>query len=204
MTQPASADEHVPPPESATDEVLRPLLIAAAGGCSVSFAQLYEHTNRRVFGIVLRIVRHRAEAEEVLQDIYVKVWSRSLQFDASRGLVIYWLASIAQRAAIDALRRASSRPRELNEGLDAIDPYGGFASADDGPVDALEQAQSRRLVRAQLQALSPDQRESLVLAFFDGLTHPEIAARLACPLGTIKSRVRRALMALRPALLATQ
>lgn len=190
--------------DSTADDTLRPLLLAAADGCTASFAQLYELTHRRVFGIVLRIVRHRAEAEEVLQDIYVKVWSRSLQFDASRGQVIYWLAGIAQRAAIDALRRASSRPREMTERADDADPYAEMVSQEPGPADALAQWQSQHLVRTQLQALPPEQRESLVLAFFEGLTHPEIAARLACPLGTIKSRVRRALMSLRPALQAAQ
>lgn len=204
MNNPARADEIGHRPELAIDDALRALLLAAAGGCSASFAQLYEHTHRRIFGIVLRIVRHRAEAEEVLQDIYVKVWSRSFQFDASRGLVIYWLAGIAQRAAIDALRRASSRPREVNDGLDDMDPYNQFASPDPGPAEAFENSETRGMVDAQLSTLPLEQRESLVLAFFDGLTHPEIAYKLACPLGTIKSRVRRALMAIRPALQATQ
>lgn len=204
MTKPAGADEHGQPPDPAADDALRPLLLAAVGGCNASFAQLYEHSHRRIFGIVLRIVRHRAEAEEVLQDIYVKVWSRSLQFDASRGLVIYWLAGIAQRAAIDAMRRTSSRPHEVGDTSGEIDPYGRFESPDPGPADDFEHHETRRMVGTQLSTLPLDQRESLVLAFFDGLTHPEIAARLACPLGTIKSRIRRALLALRPLLQATQ
>lgn len=204
MTPSAEATAHEQRPDEPGDDTLQPLLIAAAGGCTASFATLYERTHRRVFGIVLRVVQHRAEAEEVLQDIYVKVWTRSLQFDASRGRVIYWLAGIAQRAAIDAVRRASSRPREVNDGLDDTGPYGEVASPETGPADALARSQSRRLVRAQLHSLPPEQRESLVMAFFEDLTHPEIAARLACPLGTIKSRVRRALMSLRPGLQAAQ
>ena len=204
MTNPAGADEQKQRPHSAADDSLRLLMLAAAGGCNTSFAELYEQTHRRVFGIVLRIVRHRAEAEEVLQDIYVKVWSRSMQFDASRGLVIHWLAGIAQRAAIDTMRRASSRPREVGDGPDDTDPYGQLTSPDSGPSEDFEQSEKRRMVDAQLSTLPLDQRESLVLAFFDGLTHPEIAAKLACPLGTIKSRIRRALMTLRPLLQATQ
>lgn len=191
-------------PGAGLDDVLRPLLLAAVDGCSASFAQLYARTNSRIFGIVLRIVRHRAEAEEVLQDVYVKVWARGAQFDPQRGLVIYWLAGIAQRAAIDARRRASSRPHEVDEGIDDADVYGDLASAEPGPPDAFEQSQMRQMVRVRMLDLPPDQHESLTLAFIDGLTHPEIAARLACPLGTIKSRVRRALMSLRPRLLALQ
>jgi RNA polymerase sigma-70 factor (ECF subfamily) len=191
-------------PAVASDDALRPLLLAATGGCPASFAQLYERTHRRIFGIVLRIVRHRAEAEEVLQDVYVKVWSRGGQFDPHRGLVISWLAGIAQRAAIDCRRRASSRPCEVNDSLDDTDAYSGLASAEPGPADAFEQSQTQRLLREQLQALPPDQHESLALAFLDGLTHSEIAAKLACPLGTIKSRVRRALTSLRPQLYALQ
>ena len=170
----------------------------------MSFAQLYVHTHRRIFGIVLRIVRHRAEAEEVLQDIYVKVWSRSHQFDSSRGIVIYWLASIAHRASIDASRRASRRPSEVSSGLDDADPYSQLVSSNTGPVEECERLQTQRLVRAQIEALPAEQKEALVLAFVDGLSHPEIAAKLACPLGTIKSRVRRALMSMRPQLQALQ
>ena len=189
---------------SPADDTLRRLLLAAGGGCHASFAQLYEHTHRRILGIVLRTVRHRAEADEVLQEIYVKVWSRGSQFDPNRGLVIYWLASIAQRAAIDTLRRASSRPREVNEGEGEVDPYGQFSSAEPGPAEQFERSETRRLVGAHLSSLPPEQRESLVLAFFEGLTHPEIALRLACPLGTIKSRIRRAMMSLQPGLMATR
>lgn len=197
----ASDETRRPPAASDRDDALCELLLAAAGGCSVSFAQLYESTHRRIFGIVLRIVRHRGEAEEVLQEIYLKVWSRSAQFDPRRGLVIYWLAGMAQRAAIDTLRRASSRPSELSEGWGDADPYGDFGSPYPGPDEQLEQQQTRRRVLAHLATLPPEQRESLVMAFFDGLTHAQMASKLACPLGTVKSRVRRALASLQPALL---
>jgi len=185
------------------EDPLFALLLASAGGCHRSFALLYERTHRRVFGVVLHIVRHRAEAEEVLQEIYVKVWSRSSQFDPTRGLVTHWLAGIAQRAAIDTLRRASSRPREVSDAVGDSDLYDQLASPELCPAGQFERAETRRRVDVQLSTLPPEQRESVVLAFFEGLTHPEIALRLACPLGTIKSRIRRALMALQPALQAT-
>ena len=189
---------------SASDETLRSLLVAVSGGCRNSFALLYERTHRRIFGIVLRIVPHRGQAEEVLQDVYAKVWARSDQFDAERGLVVYWLASIAHRAAIDAMRREARRPSAWKDDSGDSDPYSEFASPAEGPAELCEQSQACSLVRAQLRALPADQRESLMMAFVEGLTHCEIAARLSCPLGTIKSRIRRALMSMRPQLLALQ
>lgn len=182
------------------DDAFRPLLVAAASGCMISFTQFYVQTHRRVFGIVMRIVKHRAEAEEILQEVYVKVWSRSAQFDPRRGHAVHWLAGIAHCAAIDALRRRESRPREVNMEHDADGAYWQFASPEPSPSEQFAKAEIRLSIQRQLSTLPDEQRESLALAFFDGLTHAEIAKRLECPLGTIKSRVRRALMSLRPAL----
>jgi RNA polymerase sigma factor (sigma-70 family) len=187
-------------PNANVDDTFRPLLMATASGCRASFAQLYAHTHRRVFGIVLRIVKQRAEAEDILQEVYVKVWSRSAQFDPVRGHVAHWLAGIAHRAALDALRRRESRPREVNMEVDDDGPYWQCVSSEPGPPEQFEEAQTRLAIQRELSTLPDDQRESLVLAFFDGLTHAEIARRLSCPLGTIKSRVRRALMSLQPGL----
>lgn len=188
------------PPGPYVYDAFRHLLAATATGCVASFTQLYAQTHGRVFGIVLRIVKHRAEAEEILQEVYVKVWSRSAQFDPRRGHVAHWLAGIAHRAALDALRRRESRPRELNDELDEDGPYWQCVSPEPGPPERLEEAETRFALQRQLSRLPNEQRESLTLAFFDGLTHAEIAKRLCCPLGTIKSRVRRALMSLRPGL----
>ena len=182
------------------DDAFRPLLVATASGCMTSFTQLYTQTHRRVFGIVLRIVKHRAEAEDILQEVYVKVWSRSAQFDPRRGQVAHWLAGIAHCAALDAMRRRESRPREVNMELDDDGAYWRFVSPEPSPFEQFEEAETRLAIQHQLSTLPDEQRESLALAFFDGLTHAEIAKRLECPLGTIKSRVRRALMSLRPGL----
>ena len=193
-----------PASAASSADPLRPLLLAASQGCGASFALLYRHTHDRLFAVVLRIVRHRAEAEEVLQDIYVKVWSRSLQFDPARGHVVYWLAGIARCAAIDTLRRASRRPREAWPAAGRADPYDELVSADPGPDEQLARVQTRDWLGTQLSTLPAEQRESLVMAFFDGLTHAEIAHELVCPLGTIKSRIRRAMTALQPALQAAR
>ena len=197
MTSQAHRLETAEQPDASAHDALRALLIDASAGCSASFAQLYEHTHRRVFAIVLRIVGHRAEAEEIVQDIYVKVWFRSAQFDPCRGQAVHWLSGIAHRASIDALRRSARRVREVTEGCDDADAYARFASSVSGPPDLLEEIEDRRAVHEQLSALPEEQRESLAMAFFDGLTHHEIASRLQCPLGTVKSRVRRALIAMR-------
>ena len=188
------------PPGHHADDAFRPLLVATASGCMASFTLLYAQTHRRVFGIVLRIVKRRAEAEEILQEVYVKVWSRSAQFDPRRGHAVHWLAGIAHCAALDALRRRESRPREVNIELDDDGAYWQCASPGPSPSEQFAEAETRLAIQRQLSALPDEQRESLAMAFFDGLTHAEIAKRLECPLGTIKSRVRRALMSLRPGL----
>ena len=89
---------------------LQSLFESARGGCTTAFARLYELTHRRIFGVVLRIVHHRGDAEDVLQDVYVKVWFRSAQFDGARGGVWNWLVGIAHCTAIDALRHRARRP----------------------------------------------------------------------------------------------
>ena len=187
-----------------SDDVLRSLMLATSAGCRPSFQKLYELTHCRLFAIVLRLVRHRGDAEDILQEVYVKAWFRSAQFDPERGHALDWLTTIAHRAAIDGLRRLSRRPFETQAFNDDLDPYESFASNDSGPSATLEGKQCASVVRSRILALSGDQRESVLLAFFDDLTHGEIAARLHRPLGTIKSRIRRGLLSLAPTLKSLQ
>lgn len=187
-----------------SEDVLRALMLATSAGCRASFQKLYELTHCRLFAIVLRSVRQRGDAEDILQEVYVKAWFRSAQFDPARGHVLDWLTTIAHRAAIDGLRRLSRRPSEALSFNDELDPYEGFASTDSSPSDALQNKQCASVVRSRISALSVDQRESVMLAFFDDLSHFEIAERLHRPLGTIKSRIRRGLQSLAPSLKALQ
>lgn len=183
------------------DAELAALIHAVRQGCRPSFARLYALTSPRLFGMILRINRDRADAEELLQEVYVKVWDRCAQFDAGKGPAIFWLTGIAYHGAIDGLRRRQSRPvispRSAN---DADDPYAELWSSEPGPPELAIQARGAEAVQRCLRALSFEQRESLMLAFYDGLSHGDIAKKLQRPVGTVKSWLRRSLTEMRPAL----
>jgi RNA polymerase sigma factor (sigma-70 family) len=182
------------------DEALGALLAAAGAGCRTSFERLYTLTHRRLFGIVLRMQPHRGDAEEVLQEVYVKVWRHSATFTTDKGCAIHWLVGIARHTALDSLRRARRRPVAALQGADDADPYEGLLSHGPDPFDGLMAASRNRAVAEALGMLTKEQRESLTLAFYEGLSHPEIALRLQKPLGTVKSWIRRSLQTLRPQL----
>jgi RNA polymerase sigma factor (sigma-70 family) len=185
---------------SPSDRLLDELVIASGAGCCSSFERLYGLTHRRLFGIVLRMQPHRGDAEEVLQEVYVKVWRHSADFTTDKGCAIHWLIGIARHAALDSLRRAKRRPIAATQLADDDDPYEGLHAHSPDPLDGLVTASQNQAVAAALCGLSKDQRDSLTLAFYDGLSHPEIALRLRKPLGTVKSWIRRSLLTLRPQL----
>ena len=188
------------PNSNELDIELTAVLHAVGQGCRTSFARLYILTRRRLFGIVLRIITNRAAAEEVLQEVYLKVWNRCAQFDARKGQVIYWLASIASYSAIDNLRRLASLPQGRFAAVDDDDPYGRLPSTELQPLELVIQARDADAVKRCLYDLSIQQREILYLAFYDGLSHTEIARRLGRPLGTVKSWLRNSYAVMRSAL----
>jgi RNA polymerase sigma factor (sigma-70 family) len=177
-------------------------LLAQSGlGDRRAFAQLYERTSGHLFAVVLRIQRDRAQAEDLLQEIYVSVWKAAASFDTARAQPLTWLTHIARNKAIDSLRRAQAQPRLESTSRDEDDdrPELTEALADEGPgpLELLGQAADRRQLGACMERLSPPQRQSVALAFFDGLSHAEVAEHLREPLGTVKSWVRRALATLK-------
>jgi len=182
-------------------------LLARTGvGDRTAFAALYQHTSGQLYAVVLRIQRDRGVAEELLQDIYVSIWKAAASFDAAQSQPLTWMTSIARNRAIDSLRQAQSRPMLLSttprEGDDDDDDGGDQAVDHDraGPADLLDQASEARELSRCMQGLTPSQRQSLALAFFDGLSHAEVADHLREPLGTVKSWVRRALATLKTCL----
>ena len=191
------------PDRTHPDEELAALLLAVRDGSRPSFARLYMLTSPRLFGIVLRVNADRAEAEDVLQEVYVKVWNRCAQFDANKGSAIYWLAGICHHSAIDSLRRRQRRPqaRFIPTGDDHEDACDSLPSAEPQPLDLVIRARGAEAVQRCVRALPIEQRESLSLAFHDGLSHREIAERLGRPVGTVKTWLRRSLAQLRPVLL---
>ncbi len=173
------------------------LLRADARRDEAAFAALYDRMARPVFSLIVRVVRSRAEAEEVLQEAFWQVWERATDYRQELGSPFCWIVTIARRKAIDRLR-ANSRH------LQRIEEAQGARNDDDfAPPAALESLaadERSTAVRTALATLGPEERRAIALAFFDGLTHVEIAAAERTPVGTVKARIRRGMLKLKPTL----
>jgi RNA polymerase sigma-70 factor (ECF subfamily) len=173
------------------------LLHAVANGDEVALARLYDAYRVILFGLLVRILNSREEAEDVLQDVFIQVWRRAKDFDEKRGKPFTWLVTLARSRAIDRLRLLGARQRLVT---------GAAQEQTDVVSDALTDTiavAKREIVQRALAELPEDQRKTLVLAYFDGLTQSEIAKKLNAPLGTVKTRMRTAMQKLR-ALLGPQ
>lgn len=157
---------------------------------------LYEATLSRVYGLVLRLVRRSQLAEEVAEEVYFQVWRQAPRFDAERGRPLTWLLGMARSRAIDAIRREA---RFQHEELDEESVPLSAPAADSGD-ELLSVAQGHAELHRALLLLKPQPRQLVALAFFNGLSHEEIASQTSLPLGTVKSQIRRALITLREAL----
>jgi len=173
------------------------LLAAVARRDEAAFAELYDRFAPPVFSLVVRVVRSRAEAEEILQEAFWQVWEHAPSFRAELGTAFGWVVTIARRKAIDRLR-ANLRHLQRIEEAKAQREGDEF----DAPVAPQAMVADERgvAIRAALARLGRDERRAILLAFFDGLTHEEIAAALSTPVGTIKARIRRGMLKLKPAL----
>jgi RNA polymerase sigma factor (sigma-70 family) len=180
------------------DAELAGLVLRVCAQHEASLARLYEATSGRVYGLVLRVVRNTAVAEEVVEDVFWQVWREAPRFDAGRGKVMAWLLAIARSRAIDALRR-QDRVRAHEQAVDDDETLQSLADHDhdQGPEDLVAAAQHHTRLLALLATLEPLQRQLLSLAFFRGCTHEEIAAQTGLALGTVKSHIRRTLAALK-------
>ncbi|MGF7155572.1 sigma-70 family RNA polymerase sigma factor [Novosphingobium gossypii] len=179
----------------------RALLVSAihraASGDAAGLRRIYELTSAKLFGICLRICADREAAEDVLQDVYVKVWRRAASFDDTRASPVSWLAAIARNAAVD-WRRTEHRHDPLPD--DAMAAMA--AIADEAPqADVLmEGDQERRRLLACLEGLPHEQSGAIRSAFLQGLTYQELAERSDTPLGTVKSWIRRGMLRLKDCL----
>jgi RNA polymerase sigma-70 factor (ECF subfamily) len=186
-----------PPPDStlvssATSEAL---LGRAAFGDEQAFSQLYDRLASPIFGTVFQVLRSRSQSEEVTQEVLLEIWRKAAQFDPARAKVTTWALTIAHRRAIDRVRsEQSARNREDRAGLlDLRRPY-------DDVAEAALSAEEHDLVRRALSSLTELQRESVLLAYFHGLTCREVAEKLGVAIGTVKTRMRDGLIRLRDAL----
>lgn len=184
-------DAHAPENPAESRRRLVSALGNVARGDRASLKVVYDMTSAKLFGVIVRIERDPDCAEDVLQDVYVKVWRRAGRFDPSRASPITWLCTIARNAAIDSRRRQG---REMVTDTDRMPEVEDDAPLADEMLCNIEDA-SR--VRQCLDMLQTDQRRSIRLAFFDGLSHSELADRVGVPLGTMKSWIRRGLASLK-------
>ena len=163
-----------------------------AAGDMDAAAEIYDRYAGQVLALARRILRNDGDAEEVVQDVFAQAWRTARAFEASRGNVVSWLLMMTRSRAIDRLRARQSRPDTTAEPYaDSLQAPGMTASE-----QVLSNEQADR-IRQALVALPDLQRQALELAYYDGLTQSEIAARLTEPLGTVKTRMRTALMTLR-------
>lgn len=187
-----------PDPHAANRARLVAALSRTSGGDRSALREVYDLTAGKLFGICLRICRDRDAAEDVLQDVYLKVWNRAGRFNVERASPITWLSAIARNAAIDWVRSNNPSPFAATPGGDSwqAEP----TSEELGAFETLEAAQTRMRLERCLDQLGPQQGGAIRAAFLDGFTHSELAVRLSVPLGTMKSLVRRGLLHLRECL----
>jgi RNA polymerase sigma-70 factor, ECF subfamily len=178
--------QHASQPELAT------VMTRIADGDQTAFAQFYDATSRSVFGIVLHVLRDRAQAEEVTQEIYVEAWRNVSQFDASLGSPSAWINTMAHRRAVDRVRSADRSAARDQRHFEA----GGALTALD-TADLVAQADEGQRVRDALSTLPEAQRTALHLAYFEGRSYREVAEFLEVPLGTVKTRIRDAMKRLK-------
>ena len=169
-------------------------MVRAGRGSQAALSEVYEATSAKLFGICLRILRDRAEAEDALQDIYLNVWRKAATFDAARASPITWLATLARNRSIDRLRSLGpSRSEPVDLAAEIPDP-GPDAAA------VLEDEEARARLNRCIGELEPRRSDAIRTAFFEGVTYGELAERDGVPVGTMKSWIRRGLLQLKECL----
>lgn len=168
---------------------LAALLALCALGNQQAFADLYRATSAKLFGVTLRILRREDWAEEVLQESYVNIWNHAGDYAAHKSAPLTWMISIVRNRSLDWLRR----PRQENSGEQYDIAVEAWQDETPGPLEQLAQARDASALADCLGALDNKQRQTIMLAFFHGLSHSELATHLKQPLGTVKTWVRRGL-----------
>jgi RNA polymerase sigma-70 factor (ECF subfamily) len=182
-----------PRDERLTDQAA---LARLARGDQSALAELYDRHARPIYSLALRILREQADAEDIVQEVFAQAWQQAARFDTSRGAVAAWLLMMARSRAIDRLRARRARPEAASD-AEAVERMPDAAIRQDVQLLSFEQVE---MLKTALSGLPAPQREALELAYYEGLTHTEIADRLSEPLGTVKTRIRQAVIRLREAL----
>lgn len=194
MLDPAAPTDRIAPfrrlPREAT---WAGLLERAAKGDEQAFASLYDETSSLVYSLAMRMLSNVEDAEEVTLDVYSQAWRSAKSFDASRGTVTAWLMTMTRTRALDKLRARASRQKNV----EPMPLHFDAPSGDDSPEDQSATSQQRQIVMAALGQLPADQRRALEFAYFQGMSHSELAEALDEPLGTVKTRIRLGMIKLR-------
>jgi RNA polymerase sigma-70 factor (ECF subfamily) len=180
---------------AAENDRLGELVLSSARGHEDAFAELYDLTSSRIYGVILRVLRSADHAAEVTQEVYVEIWRQSARYAPDKGSVLGWMTTMAHRRAVDRVRSVSSDV--------ARDDKYALKTADrdvDVVWDGVEQKLDVERVRKGMASLTAIQREALTLAYFGGYTQSQVAQLLKLPLGTVKTRIRDGLIGLRDAL----
>ena len=180
---------------SGASDPLAGLLADCAKRDRAAFSRLYEATSAKLYGVALRILRREDWAEEVLQECFVSIWTHAPEYRAGLAAPMTWMTSIVRNRCLDWLRRPRAEVADADGALTE-----NALSDNAGPLAALETLTEARALNRCLEALDARQRQAIALAFFDGLSHAELAHHLRQPLGTVKTWVRRGLQRLKDCL----
>jgi len=181
------------PPSAGHQGDLAVQLALVARGDAAAFDAVFERLGPSVFGMVKRVIRDPAQSEEVTQDVLLEVWRNAAKFDAARGSATAWVMTLAHRRAVDRVRSVQKESERERRVAVAEIPY-------DEVIEAVESSLERERVRRCLNALTEVQRESVTLAYYRGYTYGQVASLLGVPTGTVKTRMRDALIRLRDCL----
>lgn len=197
MTPISSEGSDAPPPTRLTSVAapgsdLAEFLRRSGRGDEAAFAQLYDATSARAYGMAVRVIRDPSQAEEVTQEAFLEIWKTASRFDADKGSAVSWVLTIVHRKAVDRVRSAQASTRR-----DTTYHQGSQGVEHDSTAEAAHASMESRRVRQAMDSLTEVQREALELAYFKGYTHTEVATMLDLPVGTAKTRIRDGLIRLR-------
>lgn len=179
------------------------LLARVAKGDQQAFGQLYDQSSTLLFTLAYRILSDREEAAELLQEVYLEVWRKIVKYDVGRGTPIAWLVTVTRSRAIDRLRARASRGQPLMADTLEHPLVSQAPDANPNPYEAQEDSELRQMMARAILDLPLPQQQAIDMAFYQGLTHTEIAAKLNQPLGTVKTRIKLAMTKLRASLQQT-
>jgi len=187
------------PTRRATSSIDPTLLTSIVKGDQQAFSQLYDHSSTLLYTLAFRILGNREEADELLQDVFLEVWRKVARYDVGRGTPIAWLITLTRSRAIDRLRARSTRGHHATSQLDAT-VSNKVADLGPSPFETQADQELRMAVGTAITSLPPAQQQAIELAYYEGLSHNEIAARLNQPLGTVKTRIKLGMSKLRESL----